>query len=125
MAEIGNENARTHGMFAIDRRGEAAMTSTQRSRYQELKELLSTEPGRDDYRQELAAMLAVIVEAGMSELHRLADEGQNIYGSNVLKTLAVYQNTLIRLLNSWPKDKNKPIDITSALYKGREDEQEN
>lgn len=53
-----------HGTYRLERRSESALEPKQLTRLLELREQLSTEPGRLEYRRDLAAFLALIVELG-------------------------------------------------------------
>ena len=111
-----------HGMYVIERRGEEGLTALGRSRLQELKEQFMSEPGRVEYRQELAAHIALILEVGFSNLRDVADAGQSIWESTPIQRMGIYLNSLIRLLDAWPKDK-AILDIT-AMLKGGDDDTE-
>jgi hypothetical protein len=102
---VGNIKARKHGMHSVLARGEAGMTVPQKSRYIELKELFESEPGRLEYRKELTALLAEVCEQGFSQLRIDVEASKNIWTApGPLKMLAVYANSLTRLLDSWPKE---------------------
>jgi hypothetical protein len=100
-----NKNAETHGMHTLAQRGPESLTPEKRSRYVELKELFESEPGRLDYRKELAALLAQICENGFDRLRVDTEAGKDVWTSpGPLKMLGVYVNSLTRLLDSWPKE---------------------
>ena len=103
-----------HGMYVIERRGEEGLTALGRSRLSELREQFMSEPGRVEYRQELAAHIALILEVGFSNLRDVADAGKSIWESTPIQRMGIYLNSLIRLLDGWPKDKSI-IDITTML----------
>jgi hypothetical protein len=107
--------SRKHGAYALERRGEGALQPVQRTRLQELKEQLASEPGRLEYRRELAAFLAMIVELGGANIREIAEAGGNIWDSSPVSRLGVYLNSLIRLLDGWPKEEGERYDITDIL----------
>lgn len=111
--EIQTSNFR-HGMDALAKRGEAALSDTGLSRLQELRAQFESEPGRVEYRKELAAFIAMILELGFSNLREIADDGGNIWVSAPIRSMGTYLNTLTRLLDNWPKE-DRPRDITSIL----------
>ncbi len=112
--EQKRQAARKHGAYALERRGEIALEPVQLTRLQELKQQFMTEPGRLEYRRDLAAFLAMIVELGGSNIRDIAEGGGNIWTSSPIARLGTYLNSLIRLLDSWPKDE-RPADITTLL----------
>lgn len=116
----GNQRARKHGMYSVVKNGEQAMTPPQKSRYLELKELFESEPGRAEYRVNLGALLAEIIEQGCDQLRVDASQGKNVWTTpGPLKSIGVFINSVTRLLESWPKDKHgeDPSQIIDAYRK--------
>ena len=109
-----HRRALKHGMLAVEYRGDAALSETGRTRLQELREQFMSEPGRVEYRQELAAHIALILELGWSHMREITENGGAIWESAPIARMGTYLNTLARLLDSWPKE-SKPQDITSIL----------
>ncbi len=105
----------THGIYALQNTGESSLQPAQRSRLQELKEQFNSEPGRTEYRQELAAHIAMMLELGFSEVRRVVENGKSIWDSPPVARMGVYLNSLIRLLDGWPKEGSGAIDITELL----------
>jgi hypothetical protein len=95
--------ARTHGLYAFKARGEDALDTVQRSRYAELKELFDSDQGREAYRREFAAHLAMMCELGFSHIRDEAEAGRDIWKSSPAGRMGSYVNALIRLLDNWPK----------------------
>jgi hypothetical protein len=118
-AQPGNANSRKHGIYALELRGENSLAPAQRSRLQELKEQFNSEPGRVEYRQELAAFLAMMLELGFSSIREIAEKGGSIWESPPVARMGVYLNALIRLLDGWPKEGGGP-NILDVL-RGRDE----
>ena len=113
--EHNQQANRSHGIFAFDARGEAALEPVQRSRYIELREQLADHPGREDYRIELAVHIAMMWELAVDEMRRLTKEEKSIWTSAPVRFAGTYLNTLIRLLDSFPKDgKDEAYDAELA-----------
>jgi len=91
-----------HGMGAVAARGRDALDPAEVQRLEDLRELLATEPGRIEVRQELAARVAIIVERGFQWLGANGEE-HFAKGTGPLKYLGVYSGLLARLLDSWPE----------------------
>ena len=108
------QSGRKHGAYSFRQRGEDALGPVQRSRLQELKDQFTSEPGRLEYRRDLAAFLAMIVELGGANIREIVENGGNIWDSSPISKMGTYLNGLIRLLDTWPKDKS-PQDITELL----------
>ena len=109
------EAPRTHGISAFSDRGEAALTPVRNAYLSELKNRLATDQGRAEYRVDLAAALGTIVEMGFANLQEQAEAKQDIWKGGVISKLGIYVNALIRLLDNWPPDVEKPKDITNIL----------
>jgi hypothetical protein len=107
----------THGMYAFRDSGESTLAPAQRSRYVELKELFESEPGRVEYRKELATHIAMMLELGFSHVRSIAEKGGNIWTAPPIKNMGVYVNALIRLMNSWPKDQGAQVDVSEIVSK--------
>jgi hypothetical protein len=112
---------RSHGMYAYQKRGEDALEPIQLSRYQELKTLFDSEPGRVEYRKDLAAHVAMILELGFANLRELAESNQTIWDKPPIRAMGTYLNTFVRLLDGWPKDAGDPQDITDILRGGKDE----
>ena len=110
-----------HGMYVLERHGESALTPGGRSRLQELQELFRSAPGRAEYREQLAAFLALMVEMAQSHIRAEAEEGKDIWTLSPVSRLPTYVNGLIKLLDNWPKDDNTQ-DITDLLKGGNHGE---
>lgn len=113
-----------HGLYVIRDRDESALTPAGRSRLSELRDQFMSEPGRLEYRQELAAHLALMLEVGFSHLHQVTEAGGALWEAPPIKTMGTYLNTLVRLLDGWPKDKSGMQDITAMLRGEPDDSQE-
>ena len=103
-----------HGAYILRDRGESALTPAGKSRLQELKEQLASEPGRIEYRRDLAAFLALMVEMATSNIREKAEEGKDIWSLSPVSRLPTYINGLIKLLDHWPKEEDDR-DITAVL----------
>ena len=115
MAEIDNKNAVKHGIYAFRDSGPKALTDAQKSRYIELRDQFKHEPGRIEYRQELAAHLATMLDLGWAEIRSKSEAGRNIWDLPVTGRMAVYMNSLIRLMDSWPKDQGTNKNILDVM----------
>lgn len=114
----------THGLNAFENRGPASLAPSKAAYLNELRDKFKTEPGRLEYRQELAAALAMICELGFSNLRTEAEKGADIWESGVIRRLGVYINSLQRLLDNWPKEDGGPkniIDVLKGSDNGEED----
>lgn len=103
-----------NGMYVLRDRGESALSPVGKSRMQELKELFSTESGRLEYRRDLAVLLALMLDIGFDNIREIADRKGNIWESSPTSRMGVYLNSLMRLIDGWPKDKGFE-DITTIL----------
>ncbi len=118
----GNKNAVKHGVYSFRDRGQDALTDPQKSRYVELKQLFDSEPGRLEYRGELTAHLAMMVDMAFSDIRKQAEAGRSIWTSAPTARLGTYVNALIRLLDNWPKDKPGHANVIEMLRGDEHDE---
>jgi len=112
------ENARKnvkHRQNAFENRGLDALTTPQRAYYMEIRDRFHTSPGRLEYREELAACLAMLCELGFSDIRENAEKGADIWQSGVVSRLGTYINALCRLLDNWPKDAGEPRNVIDVL----------
>jgi hypothetical protein len=105
----------THGIYAFSDRGPDALTPERNAYLTELKRKFSTNQGRAEYRADLAAALGTIVEMGFSTMRQDAEAKKDIWAGGVVGKLGIYVNALIRLLDNWPDDIEKPRTIIDAL----------
>jgi hypothetical protein len=96
-----------HGLYVVRDRDEAALTPAGRSRLQELRDQFMTEPGRIEYRQDLAAHIALMLEVGFSYIREVAEKGGVVWDTPPVKSMGTYLNTLCRLLDGWPKEQTR------------------
>ena len=97
--------SKRHGIYSFRDQGEDALGNNKRSRYIELREQFKSDPGRVEYRQHLAVHIAMMIELGFDELRRVVETGGSIWTSPPTKRMATYLNSLIRLLDGFPKVK--------------------
>ncbi|MFZ2096384.1 MAG: hypothetical protein WAV05_07070 [Anaerolineales bacterium] len=122
------ENARKnvkHRQNAFENRGPDALTTPQRAYYLEIREKFRSAPARLEYREELAAALAMLCELGFSDIREKAEKGADIWQSGVVSRLGTYINSLCRLLDNWPKDTGEAknvIDLLKPKEKEAQDE---
>lgn len=123
MTEQGEEKhtqqqmaSRKHGMYAFERRGPDALEQEQQTYLMELRQLFKTQPGRLEYREQLAASLAMMCELGFQSIRKQAERGGDLWKANVTGRLGTYVNTLVRMLDSWPEDdQDRPKNVIDLL----------
>jgi hypothetical protein len=115
--EAGQKSV-THRMVAFRNRGEDALTPAQAGYFAIIREQFRSQPGRMEYREQLAASLAMLCELGFSHLREHAEKGVSIWDTDVIKRLGTYINSLTRLLDNWPKEDGGPKNIIDVLKGG-------
>jgi len=115
MAEPENKNAVTHGVYSFRDKGPDSLTEAQKSRYIELRDQFRSEPGRIEYRLELAAHLAMMCDLAWTEIRAKSEAGRNIWDLPVVGKMAMYMNPLIRLMDSWPKNQGANKNILDVM----------
>lgn len=119
-SDAGKKHA-THRMEAFQNRGDAALTAPQREYLNQLREQFKTQPGRMEYREQLAASLAMLCELGFAHLRETAEKGGSIWSTDVIARLGTYVNSLTRLIDNWPKGEDAPKNIIDVLKGGKND----
>ena len=117
---LAGQQGRKHGIYSLQDRGPEALEPAERSRYQELRELVKSQPGREEFREELLSTTMLIVEMGVSELRHTNDLGQSIWTVPVIKALASYINSAARLIDSFPKDDLKSVRMAQVVEEMKE-----
>lgn len=114
-----NRNApRTHGIYAFRDNGPEALDASKVGSLQELRELVSTQPGRMELRQEMAARVALICYLAYGEMVEVADEkGKSIFDAPVTKRAGTWFAELRRLLDAWPDDDDS-ANVLEGLQNG-------
>ncbi len=105
--------ARKHSIHAFEGRGEKALDPSRIERLTELRQQLAVEPGREEYRLELTARMAMICELGFAHLRQQAEAGDDIWEGGIIRRLATYVGETRRLLESI--DGGPPQDTAAAI----------
>ena len=101
-APEGNSRARKHGVDSLLNSGPDKLADpTQITRMAELRQLVKTEPGRQEIRAELTARMALLTALGFSYLAQQVEAGADIWSLDVIKRLATYTAETRRLLDSF------------------------
>jgi hypothetical protein len=105
--------ARKHGIYAFRDRGEDSLTVENIKSLHDLRELVKSQPGREELRKELTARVATICWMGFGELQKAGQAG-HLWTSPVVKRAATWVAELRRLLDSFPDDSDV-IDAEMVL----------
>lgn len=114
---------KSHGLYSFRDRGVEALDNDKRSVYIQLREQFKSEPGRLQYREDLAAHIAMMLELGFSTIRAQAEKGYPVWNSPPVARMGTYINAVIRLIDSWPKE-NKDNQNILDLMNGEDDEAE-
>lgn len=112
--EKGHTAAEKHGIHTFEARGVTALEPGRLSRLAELRQLVKSQPGRLELREELTARCALIVDIAMSELVKTHEAGDSIWDSPVIKRAGTYLAEMRRLLDSFPPD-DADNDVTDQI----------
>jgi hypothetical protein len=117
---LAGQKSRSHGVYALRDRGPESLEPAQRSRYQELREMVKSQPGREEFREELLATVMMIVDLGVGELRQASELGQGIWTTPIIKSLASYVNSAARLIDSFPINDMKSVRMTQVIEEMKE-----
>ena len=102
--QYGNNHARKHGVNSLLNSGPDKLTDPVKiTRMAELRQLVKSEPGRQEIRAELTARMALLCDLGFSYLGQQVEveDGADIWSLDVIKRLATYTAETRRLLDSF------------------------
>lgn len=99
----------THGMYAFEERGQAALDPTKISRLAELRSMVKTQGGRRELKLELLARTALLVEIGFERLRQQNEEGKSIWEGGVISRLGSYMALVHRLVDSTPNEDPREV----------------
>ena len=102
--QYGNNHARKHGVNSLLNSGPDKLTDPVKiTRMAELRQLVKSEPGRQEIRAELTARMALLCDLGFSYLGQQVEveAGADIWSLDVIKRLATYTAETRRLLDSF------------------------
>lgn len=104
--------ARKHGAYAFQSSGEASLAPEGRSRLAEIRELVRTQPGNLQLRQELAARTVMLAELGLAHLEERygqaeGDERFKLWSDPILARLGTFIAEARRQLETLPTDKGR------------------
>lgn len=110
--------ARSHGFYAFQARGEAALDAPQRSRLQEIREQVQDNQGILDAMIERTAAAVMLAELAEAWIRDQAERGVPFDQMTMLNRISNFQETarrhLLQLSQMIPKDQGA-IDITELL----------
>ena len=109
----GGQHSRSHGIYAIEARGEAALDDVGALEYRELRQALRDPQIREEIKLELVARLVVMMRAGFDQMGVVAERGGDPFGAPVVGRLGSYMNLLARLLGSFPV--NRPDSLADEV----------
>ena len=124
-AAVLGKLGKTHGINAFEKRGTVTLDADKRSVYIQLRDQFRSEPGRLEYREQLAAQLAMMLDLAFADMRKLAEQGRSIWTSPPVARMGVYTNALIRLIDGWPKDQNRQTNILDIMNGAKQDDQTN
>jgi hypothetical protein len=117
---------KTHGAYAFQDRGEAALEPTGRTRLMELREHVRSRDGVLDLLQQKAADSVLIFELVQSYVAEEVREGKPLDEIKALKALPAFMNSMQRALTSlislMPDDKDL-LNLSDAIIKAVNNDQ--
>ena len=120
--------SKTHGAYAFERRGEAALNQTGRSRLQELKDQVQDRQGVLGLMQDRAANAVMMVELLTSYIAKEHKAGKPLSRIGALGRLPAFMNTAQRALKDLlvvlPDDK-QILDIGESITRVMEEHNDN
>jgi hypothetical protein len=126
--EQRQEAAKTHGVFAFRDRGPDALQPTQRGKYAELQEQLSTRPGVIDALREQAVQTMLLAFIAQSYVVEQRNRGKSMDDIALLRSLPAFWNSANRCLKAYldvlPSEENV-LDLGEAITKAVKEHEQN
>lgn len=95
--------ARKHGIRALQERGPGSLVEPEKiTRLAELRQLVRTNQGRADLRDEHTARTALIVEIAFSEIAKHVEGGKSLFTSPVIRRASTWWAEFRRCLDGYP-----------------------
>lgn len=95
---LAGQKGRSHGIYAIKARGEAAMTPDQRQTLRDIQESLETPEGVQQALLERVAMSTMIMSVLEDYIKSQVDEGMPLDAITILRSWPAFQNSTVRSL---------------------------
>ena len=126
--EQRQEAAKTHGVFAFRDRGPSALEPTQRGKYAELQEQLSTRPGTIEALREQAAQTMLLAQIAQSYVVTEYKAGRSLDSIALLRALPAFWNSANRCLKTYldvlPNDENI-LELGETITKAVKEHEQN
>ena len=116
--EQRKQAARSHGIYSFRDNGPGTLAPEKVGRLAELREMVKTQPGREQIRQETTARVALITELAYAEMRDAADDGESIFDAPVTARAGTWFAELRRLLDAWPPDELESANVLESLRNG-------
>lgn len=123
--EQRRQASRTHGVYAVQQRGEDAMTPAQRSRSVELQEQLTDREGVILAMRDAVVSSLAVAEIAQSYVIQQHKAGRQLDTIPLFTKLPLFWNSANRALKAYldtfPADQGSAIDVTDLLRGDNED----
>ena len=127
-APDNNKNAVKHGVFAFERRGEAALSTEQRGKYAELQDQLATRRGAMEALREQATQTMLLALIAQSYVVEQKQAGKSLDDIALLRSLPAFWNSANRALKTYldimPKEENR-LNLGETITKAVELHEQN
>ena len=108
---LAGQKGRSHGIYAIKARAEAAMTPTQVQTLRDIEEQLQTPEGVQQALLERVAMATAIMGTLEAYIGDRVEDGVPLDAITILRSWPAFQNSTVRalkqLMDAMPDDKNR------------------
>lgn len=106
---------KTHGIHSLEDSGPKTLTPAEIEDLRELRQLVKTEPGRQEIREEIVSRLVIIARKFFGDIATAAHEDRDFWASGVVARGGTYLAELRRWLDTFPPDKAKNASIIELL----------
>ncbi len=113
-ARNAGQSSKKHGAYAFESRGEAALSPNEVESLQELRDLVSSESGRQEVREEISARLVIIARKVFFDMEKQMGNPK-WWDAGVVKRGATWIAELRRWLETFHAENESSRNVTEAL----------
>jgi hypothetical protein len=113
-ARKAGQSSKKHGAYAFENRGEAALAPSEVASLQELRDLVSSESGRQEVREEICARLVIIARKVFFDMEKQMGNPK-WWDAGVVKRGATWIAELRRWLETFHPELETSRNVTEAL----------
>ena len=106
---------KTHGIHSLEDSGPKTLNPAEIENLRELRQLVKTEPGRQEIREEIVSRLVIMARKFFGDIATAAQSERDFWNAGVVARGGTYLAELRRWLDTFPPEKPKNASIIEML----------